>query len=277
MERLPIALVMPHGGLAVPPELDGRIALTPTQIFNEADLYVEQLFDFRDRVLYWETFPYARAILDLNRPADSALHHRLGDGVVKRQTSYGDPVFHPRLEPEPALENYLIHHYWQPWHDRLTAIERDERVKLVIDCHSMAAIGPDMYDDPAAIRPFAQVANLGDHRGELYASRPRLSAAPEVARALAAALQAALLDLLPLVPAEPDVPLNRPFWGGWNLWAHGGVHQPWLMIEMNRALYIGAQTAHTRMVPPDEARIALLRERIWQAITTTLQTILEAA
>ncbi|MBX3059346.1 MAG: N-formylglutamate amidohydrolase, partial [Anaerolineae bacterium] len=130
MSPLPIALILPHGGLAIPPELHGRVALTPAQIFNEADVYVDDIFDFRERVLAYETFGYGRALLDMNRPADSQLHHRNGDGVVKRMTSYGTAVYHPRLQPDAELEQYLIHRYWQPWHDRLTAIEHDPRIKL---------------------------------------------------------------------------------------------------------------------------------------------------
>ncbi|MBE2221674.1 MAG: N-formylglutamate amidohydrolase, partial [Anaerolineae bacterium] len=65
--KLPIAIIIPHGGLAIPPELEGRIALTPEQIFNEADAYVDDIFDYQHRVLHWMNFPYARGILDVNR------------------------------------------------------------------------------------------------------------------------------------------------------------------------------------------------------------------
>lgn len=269
-QKLPIAIISPHGGLDIPPELDGRIALTAEQIFNDADAYVDQIFDFRDRVLYYETFPYSRAILDMNRPADSQLHHRQGDGVVKRQSSYGVPVFHPRMEPEENLEHYLINHYWQPWHDRLTEIEHDERVKLVIDCHSMAAVGPDAYDDPSQLRPRLEIANLGDYLGQLYPPRHRLSANADVACFFAEQLGALLADVPGLTEMGANTAVNKPFWGGWDIWAHGHERQPWLMIELNRGLYIGAQTSDSAIVPLDPARITLLRERIWMGITAVV-------
>lgn len=267
MSPLPIALILPHGGLAIPPELHGRVALTPAQIFNEADAYVNDIFGFPERVLAYETFGYGRALLDMNRPADSQLHHRNGDGVVKRITSYGTAVYHPRLQPDPELEQYLIHHYWQPWHDRLTEIEHDPRIKLVIDCHSMAAVGPITYDDPAQLRPRLQTANLGDYRGELYPPRGRLSAPPDVTRFLAETLGTLLADVPVLAEVGADTAVNQPFWGGWNLWAHGHAQQPWIMIELNRALYIGRQDGDSPIVPPDPARIVLLREKVWQGIT----------
>jgi len=270
MKKLPIAIISPHGGLMIPKELNGRVCLTAEQIFNEADAYVDEIFDFRDRVLYYETFAYGRAILDMNRPADSQLHHRRGDGVVKRQTSYGDPVYHPRLEPEADLEQLLINRYWQPWHDRLTAIERDERVRLVIDCHSMAAIGPDTYDDPSQLRPRVSVANMGDYCGELYGPRQRVSAPAEITRFFAQKLGELLADVSPLTQVGIDTAVNQPFWGGWDIWAHSHERQPWLMIELNRGLYIGQQNGRSAVVPPDPARIAILRDRIWMGITAVV-------
>ncbi|MCZ7673066.1 MAG: hypothetical protein M5U34_41075 [Chloroflexi bacterium] len=38
--------------------------------------------------------PTLRGILDVNRPDDASLHHRLGDGAVKLVSAYGVPVFH---------------------------------------------------------------------------------------------------------------------------------------------------------------------------------------
>jgi hypothetical protein len=49
--------------------------------------------------------------------------------------------------------------------------------------------------------------------------------------------------------------------------AHGHEGQPWLMVELNRALYIGDQNSTSPIVPLDPVRLALLRERTWQAFT----------
>lgn len=269
-KKLPIALLLPHASLAIPPELNGRIALTPEQIFNEADAYTDLIYDFADVVLYSEVFPYARAIIDVNRPANSALLKRRGDGVVKRFTSYGTAVYHPQMEPEESLERYLIHHYWQPWHDKLTKIAADPQVKLVIDCHSMAARGPSHYDDPGSVRPRVEVGNLGDIYGNLYPMRDRISAPPDLTRALAEALGDSLADITPLTTVGTYTAVNTPFWGGWDLWMHSSSPQPWLMIELNRALYIGDQTGDTPIAAADNGRISDLRHRLWQGITAVL-------
>lgn len=265
---LPIAILLPHAGLAVPPELEGRLALDETALFHEADAYTDHIYDFRERVAHWLRFPYARALVDVNRN-DSDNHTRPGDGIIKRQTSYGRPVYRPGYEPDPDLERALIRRYWQPWHQQLAAIAADPAIRLVLDCHSMAAVSPDAYGDPGAVRPRACVANLGDARAEAVFWRP-LTAPPELTRRLAAAIGQALVDFPALTATGPAVAINHPFAGGWNLWAHGGKAQPWLMIEISRGLYIGAQNDRVPIVPPDMERIAALRERLWEAITTVM-------
>jgi N-formylglutamate amidohydrolase len=267
MKKLPIAIVIPHAGLAVPPEVNGRIALTSEQIFNEADVYADQIFDFREQVLFWVNFPYARAILDMNRLDDPA-RTRPGDGIVKWQTSYGDPVYLPGQQPDEAEERQLISHYWQDWHEQLAAIEADERVKLVIDAHSMAAVGPTLYGDPGVLRPRVDVANLGNAKGKMTKKRGAISASAEIAKALAKALGHGAGQLTPWTETGEDWALNRPFWGGADLWLHGRSpqRQPWLMVEINRALYIGAQDGNTPIVPPNEERIVALRDCVWRAI-----------
>lgn len=278
MSRLPIAIINAHGALACPPELEGRHALTPEQVFNEADAYAGDLFDFHDDVLHWISFPYARCFLDVNRPNDNTLvDHpalwRAGDGIVKRQTSYGVPVFKPGQQPDAREEQALIDTHWRAWHAQLEAVANDPRVKLVFDCHSMAAHGPSHYSDPGALRPRAQVANLGDANAEVEALRGMLSAPAAMTREFSRLLGDAMARLDTLVSAGEPCRINAPFWGGWNVWGHGGTRQPWLMIEINRALYVGAQHSDAPVRPPDHPRIAAIRDAIWGAITLLTQSL----
>ncbi len=264
-ELLPIAIIIPHAGLAVPPELAGALALSDAQIFNEADAYADRLYDFRKHVLAWEAFPWSRAVLDVNRPLEHALN-RPGDGIVKRRTSYGAEVWRPGKAPDPALEAALIDRYWRPWHAQLAAIAADPRVQLVIDGHSMAAIGPDAYNDPAQARPRVAVANWGDARGESLPGERPVTAPPALARWWSAHLGALLADVPARAAIGAPIGLNHPFKGGAGLRLHGGARQPWLMVEVSRALYIGDQGGGTPAVPADDGALAALRERLWQGI-----------
>ncbi|MCO6452444.1 MAG: N-formylglutamate amidohydrolase [Caldilineales bacterium] len=269
---LPIAILVPHSGLHVPPELKSTYRLTEDAIFNEADIYTELLYDFRGRVTHWLRFPLARAAIDVNRPNDPR-RTRPGDGVVKTQTSYGVACYQPEAFPNPIDEQALVERYWRKWHQQLASIAADRSVRLVLDCHSMAAIGPDLYDDPGALRPHACVANLGDADGEADEQRGRISASPALTRRFAGLLGEALADAPTLAPSEPVCRLNSPFWGGWDIWAHANRRQPWMMVEISRALYVGPQLPHSLVQPPNLARIEDLRERIWQAIVGFYETL----
>lgn len=269
---LPIGIVIPHSSLDIPPELEGRIALTPEQIFNEADAYTDLIYDFRERVLHFEVFPYARSIIDMNRPNEAHPLLRDGDGIVKRKSSYGATVFKDGQEPDEALEQHLIQTYWQSWHDQLDKIIADERVKLVLDCHSMAALGPSNFNDPAQVRPRITASNMGDAQGNPRADWYPLTASPEVTRLIGEKFGEALEDIPALAPTIP-AQINEPFAGGWDIHLHRGNGQAWLMIELSRAMYIGEQTGDSPIVPPDETRIALIRERLWTAIEAIVATL----
>ena len=269
--KLPIAIILPHAALATPPELEGRLALTEADIFNEADVYTDLLFDFKDRVARWHVFPYARGIIDVNRPEDPRLLKRAGDGVVKELTSYGHPVFKPGMRPDPAEEKALIDRYWRPWHDLLDEIAADPEIKLVIDGHSMAARGPNKYDPNEKLRPRACASNLGDTHGLPRPHLPGTTMSAEDLGVLAAALEQQFASLSPLCQEATPGPvlLNAPYAGGWDLKAHGvNSPQPWAMIEVSRALYIGRQSAVNPPQPPQMALIEEIREALWQAILT---------
>ena len=268
-KKLPIAIVIPHASSEVPPEIQGRIALSEAQIFNEADAFTDSIYDYREQVLHWLSFPYARALIDVNRSLDN-WDNREGDGIVKRKSSYGDTVYLEGQEPDAALEQQLIEKYWQDWHNQLAAISADKEVKLVLDCHSMAAIGPSAYDDPLNIRPRVSASNMGDKDGD-----PRegdfITASPSLTKELGAQLGSVLEDIPALGPVAENFLVNSPFRGGWNIRMHGGKQQTWIMIELSRGLYIkGEQHGSTPVVAPDKDRISLLRERIWKAIEDTV-------
>lgn len=263
-EKLPIAIVIPHASLATPPELSGRVVLTEAQIFNEADVYTDLIYNFRDRVLHWHAFDYARSIIDVNRPNTAMEAIIEGDGIIKRMTSYGATVYADGQEPDDMLEQQLIEKYWQAWHATMAAIAADKNVKLVLDCHSMAAVGPSRYNDPAKVRPRIAASNGGNREGD--SNGIALTAAPELTRLVARKFGDALADLPDFAPTASPYAINHPFSAGPIVRMHASENQPWLMIELSRATYIGEQTGDSPVIPPNMERIAAIREALWQAI-----------
>lgn len=267
MPTLPIAVIVPHAGLDIPPEMADRLALSEVDIFNEADIYTDFIFDYRDRVSHWLRFPYARVLIDVNRPDQADLLPRPGDGIIKTQTSYGVHLFEKGHEPDHKLKRQLIDRYWRPWDQKMAEIAADPSIKLVVYPHSMAAQRPSTYSDQIMqARPRCCVCNMGDNQGEIEATRARVSIDPSLTRSFAVNWGDLLQDVPTLGPTDGTAGINQPFWGGWQLWAHSNKAQPWIMIELSRALYLGDQSSDSPICPPNWSAIQLIRERTWQAI-----------
>ncbi len=279
---LPLLLCIPHAGLDVPSEVESRLAINPTTIYNECDLWADQLYDFSEAhaVLARVTMPIARVLVDANRPSNDWDNP---DGAVKTQTSYGEQVYR---KPLALTERRLLQRrYWQPMHQRLHAAIRQHAAAtmLFLDCHNMAQVGPDAYGDPGAQRPYICLANLGDSRGEEKRDGSQLSCSPELIRAAAVVAQELFTDLELLQPDATSadiVAINRPFAGGFilreaaaMLAAVKGTPVPSIMIEVNRGLFVGRQNPDTPITPPNYPRIAAVRTRIVQWAVRVLELI----
>jgi N-formylglutamate amidohydrolase len=285
---LPFVLSIPHGGLATPPEVADRLALDATDLYNECDLWSDRLYDFggedKRGVLATAHAPIARAIVDVNRPLDSLDDP---DGAVKSQTSYGRPTY---FAPLPRGQQVgLISHYWANYHAQVQdALRRSQpQVRLLLDCHNMAQVGPKTYAYADQPRPFICLANLGDDRGEPTAERGPVSCPPLLlyeASQVAATLFADMDLLEPLAERPPVVALNWPFPGGYisrrysALSNHNRLDATYrapasIMIEVNRGLFVGNQNARTPIAPPNTERIEAVRSRLYLLAVALAQLV----
>ena len=291
MKPLPIILSRPHGGLSTPEEVESKLAIDQIDLYNDCDLWVDDHFDFQhpdlsphapngydSGILHQFSMPIARALIDVNRPLEWL---EKPDGPVKTQTSYGRNIYHEPLSEEERQQ--LLDRYWWPYHheaDKALTHHAGE-VKLFIDCHNMAQHGPTAYRDAGNARPLICIANMGDENGEIKPERGWTCCPPSLARAAAAIAEKLFADLTLLEPEKdkqiPTVLLNSPFGGSFVIAHHlrpeaaerfaekTSVSPPTsIMIEVNRGLFVGDQTADTIMQPPNQERIKMIRERLYQ-------------
>jgi formiminoglutamase len=268
--KYPILVSLPHGGLAVPPEVADRLAITATHIYNECDLWVNDLFaEVAARAQASVTAPIARVLVDVNRVPDDMQNP---DGAIKITTSYGQPIYRTPLSPAER-QHLLVKYYW-PFHHALRAAmaEVGDRTRLLLDCHNMAQHGPAAYADPGAQRPFICLANFGDARGEQRLGGALITCDPALLRAAAANATEIFGDLALLEPdptSPPVVAINQPFAGGHVLsdaTPRLAERSPYpvqgIMVEVNRGLFVGRQSPDTPIAPPNVARIEQIRDRL---------------
>ena len=224
---------IPHGGTRAPPELAGRIAASPADILDDSDAFTAQIYGLRRGVDVEEVVAagIARAFVDPNRPPEeSGPGHP--DGAVKSETCFGAALYRPGAGPGAGLAAGLIARHHGGYHSALRAALSNPRLRLCVDCHSMAAEAPPRSSPDAAGTPRPAFC-LSDAGG---AACPR----PVIERL--AACVASSIGL-----RRGDVRINDPFAGGYIVRTYGaggggagasGRRVPWVQIEMSRSLYL---------------------------------------
>ena len=203
---LPLLVSVPHAGLSVPPEVAHLCVLGPREVAEDGDVGAAEIYAIEDAVAAYATTDVARAIVDLNRATDD----RRKDGVVKTHTCWDVPIY--RHEPSAATVAALLDAYYRPYHERLSNLA-GPAVKLAIDCHTMAAVGPPVAPDPGVERPWVCLSN-GD------------GTCPH---AWLETLQGCFEDAF-----GPHVTINHPFTGGYITRRHA-AEMPWVQLELSRA------------------------------------------
>jgi formiminoglutamase len=221
MNPLPVFISIPHGGTQIPRELQDRVCLSPKDLFDDSDAYTPEIYHLGDAVAGVMCADIARACIDLNRAPDDVPPHN-PDGVVKSQTCYGKQIYQSGLEPGAALTEMLLKTYYAPYHRHIQHILRKKRaaIDVALDCHSMAAEGPEISPDKGRRRP---LVCLGNAHGQ--------SCSHVMINTMALCFRQAFSL------QEYDVSINRPFAGGYITRTYGGHPLPWIQVELNRSLY----------------------------------------
>lgn len=207
--KLPLIMTVPHGGLTVPQEVRSYCTLTPKQILADSDEGAAEIYDLKSEIAEHITTPVARAIVDMNR----AEGDRGRDGVVKTHTCYGVPVYRQPLS-EYMIEVLLDRHYF-PFHRKIS--ECSGNVKIGIDCHTMAAVGPPTAPDTGCERPRVCLSNASGTCPQDWFDK------------LIHCFERSF---------DCEVSVNNPFKGGYIIRSHCS-ELPWVQVELSRASFLG--------------------------------------
>ena len=221
MNKLPILLSIPHGGIRQPSELEGHLSITNKDLFDDSDPFVVELYDLGDKVQRVIKTDIARAFVDLNRslqdmPPDNP------DGLIKSKTCYDKPIYTNGKEPDDSLKTMLIELYYRPYHQAIQKSIDELDLKLCLDCHSMASTAPYFSPDKNnSKRPLFCISN---NDGQ--------TSSQEILELLADSISESYsID-------RQEISLNNPFHGGHITRTYGNNPVPWIQVEMNRNLYL---------------------------------------
>jgi formiminoglutamase len=212
MNKLPLLLSVPHAGLRVPPEVEALCILSEREIIEDGDEHAAAIYwPLQQQVEAFLTSDIARAIVDLNRAEDDIRKN----GVIKSHTCWDVPVY--SKPPSAEVIETLLQRYHRPYHGRLRELAQSG-LKLAVDCHTMAAVGPPVGPDSGEQRP---AVCLGDVNGT---SLPR-------------EWSASMLECFKEAFAGYQVTLNAPFSGGYITRNHS-KEMPWIQLELSRTPYL---------------------------------------
>jgi N-formylglutamate deformylase len=221
MSKFPVLISIPHGGRQIPPEISDRVCITPKDQFEDGDALTQDIYGIKNEVLAFVEGNIARAFVDLNRDVNDR-PPKNPDGVVKSMTCLGKPIYHSGKELNDELTHLLLQKYYHPYHDLIRkTLNLNSEIKLMLDCHTMEAIGPEISPDPGKTRPkFCLGSNFGK------------SCPIEIVQRMADCISNAFeLD-------KEDVVIDNPFAGGHITRTYGNKPIPCIQIEMSRAMYL---------------------------------------
>lgn len=206
--KLPFLVSVPHAGLYVPPEVRDICILTPEEIFADSDAGAAEIYhDLQESAAASCSSDIARAIVDLNRAADNFGK----DGVIKTHTCYDVPVYN-RIPSQNLIEKLLTKYYY-PYHQKLHPSAYSKKIKIGIDCHTMAEVGPPIGPDAGRQRPLVCISNAAGTCPDKWLS--------------------ILAESFQKIFPHGKVNINEPFKGGYIIRSYS-TELPWLQIEISR-------------------------------------------
>ena len=249
MNKLPILISVPHGGTEIPAEIADRVCITPKDQFDDGDALTREIYGIKNETLAYVEGTIARAFVDLNRNV-SDRPPKNPDGVVKSMTCFGKPIYHPGQQLDDKLTDLLLKQYYHPYHQSIqTALDSQKNLKLMLDCHTMEAVGPQISPDPGQTRPkFC----LGSNHGK--------SCPAEMVQRMAHCIKSAF------ALNDDDVVIDKPFAGGFITRTYGNKPIPCIQIEMSRVLYLADPWFDPENLQVSSDRLIQLQEKFLQAL-----------
>jgi N-formylglutamate deformylase len=207
--KLPILLSVPHAGWKIPPEVQDICILTKKDILEDGDAGAVEIYSpLKEEVEAFVTTDIGRAIVDMNRAENDFWK----DGIIKTHTCWDMPVY--STYPSKDTISRLIANYHYSYHAQLSELAK--KVKIGIDCHTMAAVAPPVAPDRGKERPPVCLSNAE-------------STCPQEWIESLAQLLSQSLGL--------PVAINQPFKGGHIIRSHAN-EIPWIQLEYSRAPFL---------------------------------------
>ena len=255
-----ILILVPHGGLRVPEELEPYTEASELEIFMSADGGANEIFAFSAASVM--SFHMSRLFVDLNRPV-TAVPPRHTDGVIKTETEQGRLILEDGVVPDHIAIANIIRRYYVPYHDTVGRIISESDVRLILECHTIPAVGSRNSPERDKPLPLARIRHVVNNRGKVYEASP-----PTLARMMLENL-AKEFSSERTAAHEPFELSERENAGELAVRYSGRI--PYLRLDISRSLFLTEDYFNPYYLKLDAHRLKWVRERVWSAVAKAVK------
>lgn len=253
-KKLPILIIIPHGGYAVPEELAEHIHVDKFDILFSSDTCANELFSFGNTVLAKVDIHISRLFVDVDRPHTMVPPH-YADGVIKKETLNGNVLYREDSFPDEIATRNILKRYYIPFHQTIDKILRTGDIKLIIECHTMMPVGSRGTSDSGKPRPILTVGNYFKVNNVI-----KRTCDDGIATAFLNSMKKSFSD--ERITVAERFSLNKPTFNGFILEKYGAGKIPMLRFSLSRALFFNEEHFNYDFLKVDELRINQLRGKI---------------
>jgi N-formylglutamate deformylase len=263
MTKLPILIVIPHGGYKVPEEFAEHTEIEEADLLLSADTGANELFSSDTYAAILNTH-ISRLFIDLDR-SPMELPPRASDGVMKPAGFFGGDLFSEGQQPDNIALANVLRRYYFPFHDALRKIISSSEVRFVLECHTVAAVGGYYAADRDRPRPIVSIQNLVQ-KGERTIEGAAVSAAEHFLSQFRKCFSGE-----DCVSEKPFIISDKPVHGHIAREYAGTI--PWLRINLSRGLFLNDNHFNFDYGKIDQIRIGDLRRKVEDAVVRGLSKI----
>lgn len=256
--QLPVLIIIPHGGIRVPEELEGYSVMSDFDLFYQADTCANDLFSFDAGVVGKIDTYISRFFVDPDR-AYTALPPSVRDGVIKKLDYNDKNIYRHETFPDEIAISNILKRYYFPFHDSIEKVLAKNSIKLIIECHTMMPIGPQVAQDRGKPRPLISIDSTIMKNGKAVSTCPE-----EITAALLANLKKNFAHEDATVTEKCSL-REKPVEGEiMKMYSQQDI--PMLRLSLSKSLFINDSHFSYEYLRVDELRIKELKERLWNAI-----------
>jgi N-formylglutamate deformylase len=255
--KLPILVIIPHGGRTVPDEMSGYEQIDEFGIFIESDPLANDLFNFENAAVKVET-QISRLFVDTDRPeAISSINP--DDGVIKKKSQNGRKIFKEAIFPDETAIANILKRYYTPFHNSIREAVESGKIRLILECCTMMPVGPRLAKDAGQPRPLINIENTiaGDIRS--------IRTCPSEQAEFFISCYKKIFNNEDCTVSE-KFSLNKPQFEGYILEKYGQKKIPMLRFSVSTSLYLNDSYFNYDSLSVDSLRINDLRKKIWSGI-----------